>query len=123
MTPPDAEKARACAGMHGGRVRAQAALLAWRRMPRGCPEARGGFGCNLGGRATVFFTDVRKDSQLYVDPGNTKERGEEVVTYHVWHSEVCVGGVWHSHGEVTHPCLPFWKPFPETLWSNIGGVT
>ena len=55
MIRPDAEKARACVGMRAGRVRARAALLALRRMPRGCLVARGVFGCNLVGRATVLI--------------------------------------------------------------------
>lgn len=72
MIRPDAEKARACVGMRAGRVRARAALLALRRMPRGCLVARGVFGCNLVGRATVliFFTD----GQFYADRRKTKER-------------------------------------------------
>lgn len=55
MTRPDAAKVRACAGMRAGRERAQAALQALRRMPRGCLEARGEFGYNRVGRATGLF--------------------------------------------------------------------
>jgi hypothetical protein len=52
------------------------------------------------------------DGQLYAGPGKTKEgkgrEGRKGITYHVRHSEICVGGVWHTQGKVTHPRLPFW---------------
>ena len=109
MTRPDAAKARACAGMRAGRARARAALLALRRMLRGCLEARGVFGSNLAGRATVFLDEWTDGRSALWPRKDRKERGRgEVITYHVWHSEVCVGGVWHAQREVTHPCLPFW---------------
>jgi hypothetical protein len=111
MTRPGAAKAQAYAGMRAGRARARGALLALRRTPRGCLGARGEFGCNLAGRATVFLMDVGTDGQLYAGPGKTEKKsgeGGEGITYHVWHSEVRVGAVWHAQGEVTHPCLPFW---------------
>ena len=53
MTRLDAAKARACAGMREERARAQAALLALRKMLRGYLEAREEFGYNLAGRAAV----------------------------------------------------------------------
>jgi hypothetical protein len=50
-----------------------------------------------------------------------RARGE-VITYHVRNSEVGVGSLRHAQGIVAHPCLTFWKPFPQALRSNVRGV-
>jgi hypothetical protein len=99
-------RGRACVAMRAERARARGAWRVWRRMRRGCPEARAESGYSLARRATVVFV---------VQSAVVARCEEWTGTDHVLNGEIGIRGVRHTQRIISYACMPLLLTFPEAL--------